>query len=401
MSQFLIITTLACIVLQGFHYVGYPAIMLALASLRPRPVDKRPLTPTVSMIISAFNEAETILAKLQNTLELDYPQLEIIVVSDGSDDGTPAMVERFAGQSGGRAIIGLHDPRRRGKGAAMNRGAAVATGEILVFSDANAFYLTDALRRLVAGFADPSVGCVSGRKMVKAADAQGRVSPVGEPDGWYWRYENRIRCWESAVGSTVSVVGEILAIRRALYRPVPETIINDDAYLGLAVQRSGYRVVCEETAVCWEYPSTSVRDEVARRRRMTAGRYQILLRPANWPWQRPQAVFSLFAHKFLRLLLPLLMVGALLGNAALALDWPMPAPMLVLLVLQAGFYGLALLGLLLERSGRKWRLPHVAYYLTASNLGALHGLIGYARGTQGVLWAKARRTPILESADQP
>ncbi|WP_448204598.1 glycosyltransferase family 2 protein [Azospirillum sp. sgz302134] len=387
MADLLIVVTLLCLALQAYHYVGYPVLLRLLRAVAARLVRKGAEQPAVSLIVSAYKEAAIIEAKLENALALDYPDLEIIVVADGPDDGTRAIVERYAG----RGVVGLFDPVRQGKSAAMTRAAARARGSILVFSDANAFYEPDAVSRLVENFADPEVGCVSGRKMVRAVDAAGNPSALGQSDGFYWRYESMIRRWESDIGSTVSVVGEMLAIRADLFPAIPAAIINDDAFLGLHALRTGQRVIYEPAAVCAEHPSNSMGDDLVRRRRMTAGRYQLLMDPANWPWSQPFAVLCLFSHKMLRLLLPFLMAGALAANAAQVALGPAPAAMQALLALQLAFYGMAVGGYVTERLGRRSRLLHIAYYLTATNIGALRGFFAYVLKTQTALWTRVDR----------
>src|SRR5690606_23893730 len=136
----------------------------------------------------------------------------------------------------------------------------------------------DALRYLVQPLADPEVGLVSGSKTV-VRDPH----VVGDGEGAYWRYEAFVRRAETQTGSTVAVVGEILAIRRNLYTDIPLDVVLDDAYLCLAVLRAGHRVVYAERAVSVEAPSASRRDELERRRRIGAGRFQLLCRPALWP----------------------------------------------------------------------------------------------------------------------
>ncbi len=377
-----------CLGLMVYHYLGYPALLALLARLLPRPVRQRPVTPKVSLIIAAYNEEKVIKEKIANSLALDYPDLEIIVVSDGSSDATAGIVRGYAAAG----VVGLHRPQRRGKSAAVNRGAERATGDILVFSDANAFYFPDVIRKLIRNFADPDVGCVSGSKTVRPpADSQRPESTVGRSEGIYWRYESFIKKKETMVASVTGVVGEMLALRQELFRPIPDKIINDDAFLCWHILRRGFRVVYEPEARCWETASSSGREDMVRRQRITAGRYQLLFRVGWWPWNNPGALFLLISHKFLRLLLPFLMIIALAANLLLLSFPAMPAMLLFLLAGQLAFYGLALLGLLLDRRGIRWRLPGLAYYILIGNLASLAGLFLFLSGRQSVLWQKAGR----------
>lgn len=383
-----VLTWLTCIFLaaQGLHYVGYPVLLLILAKLRPRPAIRSDILPPVTLVIAAYNEAAVIAEKLENSLALDYPGLQVILTSDGSTDATLPLAQRFAASG----VTVLHNPERRGKAAAVNDALAHATGEIVVFSDANSMYRSDAIRKLTRNFADPQVGCVGGQLAVRppAPDDPSEGVPV---ERLYWRYESLIKRLESRVASTVGVAGSMLAVRRALVGPLPRGLINDDAYLGLSVLRRGYRVIYEPEAVGLEAPIETMRDEIVRRQRIAAGRYQLLLSLGWWPWNRPGALLMLLAHKVMRLLLPFLMIGALVANAALLAWPPVPAAMQIVLALQFAFYCLAAVGFLAEHFGRRWRIPAVAYYVIVGNLGSLRGFLRYVTGRQTAIWRKATR----------
>lgn len=376
-----------CLGIQAFHYVGYPALVAALARLRPRSVKKAPIAPRVSLIISAYNEEKVIGEKLDNSLALDWPGLEIIVNSEGSSDDTAAIISAYAD----KGIVGLCGEERRGKAAALARAVERASGEILVFSDANAFYDRQAIGTLIANFADPTVGCVSGRKTVRPANTGGSGS-AAQSEGLYWRYENKLKAFESEIASSAGTVGEMLALRRQLFQPIPAGIVNDDAYLALRTLNQGYRVIYEPDAHCWEQASASLTEDSERRRRITAGRYQLFSQTELWPWSAPLTLFILLAHKGLRLLLPCFMIGALVANAILMLP-PFEAGFLLKLAFAAQmlFYGSALLGLIIERHGKSWRLPRLTLYLTTSNLSSLAGLWRWLNGSQSVLWEKIAR----------
>lgn len=369
-------------VLTVYIYLGYPLWIGLLARILRNKPDKQPYTPPVSLIVAAYNEAVVIGQKIENSLALDYPALEIIIVTDGSSDDTPEVARTFEAQG----VKVLHSPERRGKSAAINRALEQATGEIIVFSDANAFYYEDAIQQLTANFHDPKVGCVSGRKTVVQQD-----STVGESEGLYWKYESFIKKSESAVHSSTGVVGEMLALRRSLYTPIPAQIINDDAFLAFSIWKQGYRVLYEAQAVSWETPSASVQDDIIRRQRINAGRYQLMFLPRLWLGSPPMVVFMLISHKFSRLLLPFFMLGALLCNLMLLLFPPMPLLLQITLAGQFVAYGLAFLGWLAERGGFKNKILRLAYFLVSSNGAALQGFVRFVRGKQTVLWEKAAR----------
>jgi len=387
MWEALQILTLSCLILLAYHYLGYLGLLWLGSRLFPHPVAARSIDMPVSLIISAFNEEGVIEEKLRDALQTDYSNLEIVVVTDGSDDATLRLVKGF----GDQGVRCLHQPERRGKAAAMNRAAAEANGEILLFSDANAFYRPDAVGRIVANFADPNVGCVSGKKTVRRKTADGSWSSVGEAEGVYWRYEAAIKRFESAIASTAGVVGEMLAVRRSSWRPIPAGVINDDFYICLAIQKLGKRVIYAHDAISWELPSQSLGDDLKRRQRITAGRFQALFNPGWWPWNKPLGLFMLVSHKLLRLLLPALFVLALVANLALLAGPALPNLLMLTLWAQLAFYGLVVAGSVGYRLDRRWRLPSICYYIFAGNVGTVRGFMHFLSEEQGVLWEKAAR----------
>lgn len=382
--NFFYIMTWICLIALAYHYFGYPIIVFVMSRLMPYSVRRETIEPRVSLIVAAYNEAAVISQKIDNTLALDYPRhlLEIIVVTDGSNDATADIVAGYQEQG----VILLHQPERGGKSAAINRAVDKATGEILVFSDANAFYRDTVLRMLVRNFHDPSTGCVSGRKTIRPTAAS-----VTESENVYWKYESFINASESRLGMTAAVYGEMMALRRENFSPIPAGIINDDAYLALHTLRSGYRVIYEPEAVCWETSAQSMHDEVIRRRRMNAGAFQLFFRFGLWPWNRPLAIISLVSHKFMRLFLPILMAGALVGNLGYVMTQHDSGLLKWVLVGQVSLYVSAFIGWLGERYRQRWLIPALAYYVVRASLTPLEGLWGFLRRTQTSLWEKVNR----------
>src|ERR671923_1474881 len=237
---------------------GYPVVAAALARLRSRPVRKRDLTPTVSVIVAVHNEEDVIERRLDNLLALDYPaeQLEIVVASDASTDRTDELVERRPG-------VRLLRCPRGGKVAAQNRAVRETRGEILAFSDANAQWKPDALRKLVRNFADPDVAYVCGGHFYETADGTNR-------EGTYWRWEAWLRRNESTLGSITGGIGPIYAVRASDYVDVDPRFGHDLALPYLMVQR-GRRAVYEPDAISVEKPSRDLEDEYRRKVRMLRG----------------------------------------------------------------------------------------------------------------------------------
>ena len=384
-----------CVLFIGYVYAGYPLIVALLARLRRKSGEYPSITPQVTILIAAYNEQDVIAAKLENTLALEYPHecLQILVAVDGSDDRTAEIVESFAD----RGVELSYDVRRRGKTVAINRAVPRLRHEIVVFSDANNMYEPDALLELVKPFSDPKVGAVTGSKNIReAADAHARA------DGLYWRYESFIKENETRLSSCTGVAGEILAIRRSLYQPPPNRVINDDFFIGMNVLRQGYRLVYAPEARSLEYSSLTERDEAMRRSRIVAGRYQAMLMAGELlPWRNPLLVWQIVSHKFMRPLVPLVMILALAATLAACIR-PAPAEGLAWLYLSTPvnfiflaaeflLIALALFGGSLKDRGILGKLLYLPTFLVNSNLAAVLGLYSFFTGRQTALWKRARR----------
>ncbi len=323
-----------------YTYLGYPLLLLAVTVWKKPPPDGAvPDYPPVSLLIPVYNEEEVIVRKLENALALDYPKdrLEIVVASDGSTDRTAELVRNFPAGS-----VRLEDyPDHRGKMSAINRAVPGLSGEVIVFTDASAFFPPEALKILLSGFADPAAGAVSGALILREeAEAGGELSV-----DFYWRLEKFIRERESRLYSTVGATGAIWALRRELFSPLPDDTVLDDFLLPLAPVREGRRVRFESRARAYEDRHTDFRAEFRRKVRTLAGNYQAFFR-AGWMFRSPIA-FQLISHKLFRLLAPFALLGLLI-SAAFGPPGLRPA-----LYIQAVFYGLAAVGLLAVRRGSR------------------------------------------------
>lgn len=376
-------------------YFGYPLLMLVWAKLYARPVRRADDTPRVTLLVPVHNEGDVIRHKLENSLALNYPadRLQVLVIDDGSDDDTVEIIDSFVAQG----ITAIHQPERRGKMVAVNTGFDHATGEIVVLSDASPIYDQEALRLLVQSFADPSVGVVVGTLATR--DAQ---TGVAKNVGLYWRYESALRKWESMTGSTVAVHGNMFAIRKALFRPLSSGTINDEFSLAMEVIRQGYRVVYEPKAMSYDDASVSMQDEVARRSRINAGRYQALFSSGYLRMPNLNMLFRLVSHKLLRPLAPVLMIVMFAANTLALLGasddphllWLRGAWGVVIWLGQVAFYGLAALGWQMERRQQKPPIfLSVPHFFVSTNAAGLIGLWRWLRGSQRVTWQKRTRTP--------
>jgi cellulose synthase/poly-beta-1,6-N-acetylglucosamine synthase-like glycosyltransferase len=363
-----------------YTFGGYALLLTVLARKVQRPVRAAPITPSITLIISAYNEQVVIARKLENALAVDYPRelLEVIVVADGSNDRTCEIVQQYAS----RGIRLLHQPERRGKIAAMNRAAPFASGAVLVFSDADAMLEPQSIRALAANLADPRVACVGGVKRIRS-DAS--VQAKGESA--YWRYEAYLKKLDSTINTAIGAIGELFAIRRELWRPMDEDLLIEDFVVTMRLVERGWRVVYEPRAITWEDASPSLRGEWRRRVRMAAGGFQAIGRLKGMlnPL-RGFAAIQYISHKVLRWLSPFFMLAAFVANVGLMhlefYRW--------LLVAQIAFYALALLGFILQQCRIRIWLLQIPFYFCFANATSLAGFWRYVTGSQPVTWEKAR-----------
>jgi len=367
------------------NYLLYPAVIFIIARFFPKNHEIRDIEPSVSFIIAAYNESEVIASKIENTLALDYPQskLEIIVVTDGSTDATPAISRRYTD----RGVMTLHRPERKGKTAALNHAAGSATGEIMIFSDANNQFNLDAVRKLTRHFHDPSIGGVCGVKHIRAS--RNRASSTG--DGIFWKYESFVKKTESAAGSIAGADGEIFAMRRSLYAPIDEKVINDDQAITISIVRKRYRVIYETEAVSTEYASITLRDDMNVKVRLVAGGLQVYSKYRGYLFNLFRLFpLQFFFHKLLRYLLPHLMLVLFFTNLFLA---GMLLYRLILAV-QVTFYTAAVAGLLLYKLKREIKLLYIPFYFCSMNAAAFQGFLAFLRLRRSsitTVWRKAQR----------
>jgi len=376
-----------CALLVLYVYVAYPLLLKALASLRGfdgRAVETVEFLPDVSLIIPAYNERTVIRRKLENSLAIDYPsdRIEIVVASDGSDDGTEAIVEGYAP----RGIVLSASSPRAGKISVLNRAVPQARGEIVVLCDANVMFHPDAVRRLVAHFADPRIGAVTGDVRIQSEDA-----PFGEGEGFYYKYERFLQSKESELGSTVTVDGGMYAIRKELFRPLPADTILDDFVIGMNVALAGRRVIYDPEILATENATTDVGQEFRRKVRIVAGAFRELLRRNGVPGLRHGQVFwSYVSHKLLRWLTPWFLMVIFGCSLALLRDESTRSWALVLLAPQLGFYAAALIGA--TRPNARWpAVVGIPFYFCMVNAAAWLGSIRGALGVEQVTWRKAAR----------
>ena len=361
---------LALVVLV-YTYAGYPALLALLQRLSPVRVHRDPTwTPTVSVCVPAYNAEATLDAKLASLATLDYPaeKLEILVYSDGSTDRTNQILSEWSARDA--RVRALVSGERRGKPTALNRMADEAHGEVLLLTDARQPVAPGALRAMLAGLADPAVGCVTGNLQLQGTAAS----------GVYWRYENWIRRCEARFRSVVGMTGPLSAIRRRDLCPLPSNLILDDVWIPMRLRLQGRRILFCEEALVFDRAFTDQR-EFGRKVRTLAGNYQIFaLMPALLvPFVNP-SWFETWSHKIMRLVCPWAL-AALFVATALAVGQGDASYWLVgLLTGQVLFYLGALAGTRLGRFGA------VARTFVVLNIAAVVGLWRFLARSQKVTW---------------
>ncbi len=294
MFTLFLIIYLATIFLCIGSYILYPAVIWLVGRIYRFEVRKDEIRPFVSIVISAYNEAKNIEKKIANTLALDYPKdkIEILIGSDGSQDGTSDIVKKYENHG-----IKLFDFKiNRGKTAVQNDLVKLSRGEVLIFTDAASFLLPDTIQKIVRNFNDERVGCVAGNMRFTNTDQ----NMTTKSQGLYWQYESKLRELESIIGSLIGVDGPLYAVRRRCYAPLAHNVISD-LLTPLLILENGKKVVLESEAKVDEDPTIDARQEFKTRRRITLrGLVGIksrarLLNPIKHPFLSFQIVF----HKLL------------------------------------------------------------------------------------------------------
>lgn len=372
-----------------YSYIGYGILLYLLVIFKRFFKQKQTLSadyfPTVTVLVAAYNEETIIGDKINNTLDLDYPKdkIRIVVVTDGSDDNTCRIVGGYP------SIIHLHQAKRAGKIAAVERAMSIIDSEIVIFTDANTHLNKQAAQRLTAHFQDSRVGAVAGEKRI-SIEREEEASGAGE--GLYWKYESKLKAWDSELHSVVGAAGELYALRRNLYEPVPPDTLIEDFYITLTIAQRGFRVVYEPGAYAIEPPSASVKEELKRKIRIAAGgiqaivRLKSLLNPVKYGWLS----FQYISHRVLRWTV---------APAALPVIFILNVFLLYhrLLLYQGLFFGqvvfylAAAAGYLFETKKIRLKAFFVPYYFCMMNYAVYRGFVRYLKGAQSVLWEKAAR----------
>lgn len=381
-----------CVFLVFYTYVGYGILLWLMVQIkrlfkgkpqkRELPADDQ--LPDVTLMICAYNEQDIVDFKMENTHQITYPKLHVVWVTDGSNDSTNDLLAKY------HDVEVIYSPERRGKTAALNHGLSTVKDELIVMTDANTMLNPEAIHEIVRCFMDPQVACVAGEKRV-AARHEGQAAAEGE--GLYWKYESTLKRLDGEFYSAMGAAGELCAIRRSLYEPMPENALLDDFVMSLRMVDKGYRIAYTSDAYAMEYGSADLTEESKRKRRIAAGGLQSIwwLKGMMNPFHRPLVAFQFISHRVLRwsitpialfLLIPLNVVLVLL-KAGTIYNW--------IWILQIIFYLAALTGYLLEKNGKKNKLLYVPYYFLFMNLNVFRGMAYLKSHKSSGAWEKAKR----------
>ncbi len=341
-------------------------------------------TPSLTVIVAAYNEASCIEQKIQNCLELAYPpgQCWFIFVTDGSVDETPVIVGRYP------QIQLLHRPERQGKVAAIHRAMQEVDTELVVFTDANTLLNTEALLYISRHYTDPRIGAVAGEKKVKTDAASGATA--GE--GWYWQYESTLKQWESELYTVMGAAGELFSIRTALYRQPPADTLLDDFFLSSGIAMMGYKVHYDPNAFALEAASQTIAAEWKRKIRIAAGGVQMCSRSGSLlSFQRPLLSFAYISHRVLRwVVAPYMLIVVCIISLLWEFMYGADGYIHGVFIAQVIWYTVAAAGWLLQQGRVKAGWLFVPFYFCMMNAAMIAGMLRYISGRQTVLWEKSR-----------
>ena len=374
-----------------YTYVGYGIVLFILVKLKRlfikiKNIDEVHFTPSLTLVVAAYNEEKIIEEKIQNTLSLHYPEdkFKIIFITDGSTDGTDAIIAKYP------QIKLMHKDDRSGKIAAVHRAMKEVNSEIVVFTDANTFLNKEALLKISRHYADPRVGAVSGEKRVHIDES----SDATAGEGFYWKYESKLKKWDYELYSVVGAAGELFSVRTELYVPVETDTLLDDFMNSMKIAMKGYKIAYDPDAYAVEASSENLKEEYKRKVRIAAGGIQSTIRTSKLfsPFFMPLLGFQYISHRVLRwTITPFLMIFVFFLNLYIVTQ---NANMLYhfIGITQLAFYLLAFLGWLLERREVRVKILFIPYYFCFMNYCMLAGMFRYFFTQKAtVLWDKAKR----------
>lgn len=365
-----------------YVYAGYPLLVFIVSLISPKPVKRGKFEPVVTVLITAYNEEQAIRNKLENTIGTDYPKdkLEILVASDGSTDRTDEIVKEFAD----RGVKLFRQEGRLGKTYTQNEAVNLASGEIILFSDATTVYPPEVMREMLPNFFDESVGCVAG-KLIYVDESS---SNVGKGVRSYWNYETFLKETESRACSLIGASGCLYAVRKSAYEPMyPEAC--SDFLICTVVYRQGLRSVYEPNAICTEETNRHADNEMRMRVRVISQTFTDLWRNREMlnPFKSGFFAVELFSHKLLRYAVPLFLALILVSSAFLV---EYSNFYLIAFAVQAAFYVMAAAGWILEKIGTRLSILVIPLYFVMANVASVLGFYKFLRGERFAKWEPIR-----------
>ena len=289
----------AGVFLVFYTYLGYGILLWLLVKIREAVHPARRYAfpadpPEVTLLIAAYNEQEVVAEKMANCRALDYPagKLRVTWITDGSTDRTVELLAAYP------EVTVLHDPRRGGKTAALNRALGIIRTPLVVFTDANTMLNPEAVTEIVRCFEDPEVGCVAGEKRIAGTGDTGAAAT----EGIYWKYESKLKELDDRLYSAVGAAGELFAVRRELWQTLREDTLLDDFVCSMLIAAQGYRIAYCKGAYALETPSADMGEEGKRKKRIAAGGLQSVwrLRKLLNPFRYGVLWFQYVSHRVLR-----------------------------------------------------------------------------------------------------
>ena len=378
-----------------YTYLGYALLLFLFYRLKNINSSKENAAenkyePEVCLFVTAFNEKDYVVQKVENAFALDYPKdkVQYLWITDGSDDGTPEILSKYL------ELEVHHLPERRGKMHAMNRGMKFIKAPIVIFSDTNTILGKQSVREIVAQFNDPKVGCVAGEKRIveKETDAA-----AGAGEGMYWKFESWVKNMDAGLNSAVGAVGELFAIRTELFEEVETDTILDDFIISLRIAQKGYKIAYTPNAYAEETASLNVNEELKRKIRIAAGGIQTIFRLKGLlnPFKYGVLTWQYISHKVLRwTLAPLSLFAVFVLNLIIVLNrgsWLVPEFYTLFFYLQVLCYLLALVGWYFENKKLRLKMLFAPYYFVSINYASIRGIIRFFKGKQSVNWEKSKR----------
>lgn len=341
----------------------------------------------VTIIIPAYNEMEILEKKLQNTMRIDYPpgKLAIIFITDGSTDDSQSVINQYP------SVLLLHQDKRKGKMAAVNRAMQYVKTPVVIFSDANTDLNTQCIRKMISHYTDPQVGGVAGEKKIIS---DGKRSAVGDAEGLYWKYESFMKKQDAAFHTVVGAAGELFSIRTSLFTHLNDDIILDDFVISMKVCLQGYKIAYEPGAYAAELPSASVAEEEKRKVRISAGAYQCIgyVKDALNIFRHSLLAFQYISRRLLRwVVCPAMLLILLISNIIIVVQAGTYSLYGFFLWAQLSFYVLALAGWWLIQSGKRPGIFTIPFYFLFMNYCLVRGFLKFLKGKQTVLWERSVR----------